>query len=301
MNIEALQIFVEVMRRGDYSSVAKDRNLSPSSISRTIASLEKQLGVRLFQRTTRSLSPTEAGKLYFKRVEPVVEELEYARLAVIDSNTNLSGTLRITASPSLGATCISPLLTEFTQLHPDLTVDLRLTDIVLDPVSENIDVAIRQGPLADSTLVAERLMQTVYSVCASPEYLEKNGELQQPSDIAHYKCLTFPLPGFRSIWKFRLKNNPQRVEQVNIKSRLTVNLGLVLKKCAIDGAGLALLSDWLIGSSFEDGELVNVFPEHQVTATEFETMAWIVYPSRTYIPEKVRVFTTFLKGRLKHL
>jgi len=99
MNIEALKIFVEVMRRGDYSSVAKDRDLSPSSISRTIASLEKQLGVRLFQRTTRSLSPTEAGKLYFKRVEPVVEELEYARLVVVDSTKNLSGTIRITASP----------------------------------------------------------------------------------------------------------------------------------------------------------------------------------------------------------
>ncbi len=298
MNIEALQIFVEVMRRGDYSSVAKDRDLAPSSISRTIASLEKQLGVRLFQRTTRSLSPTEAGKLYFKRVEPIVEELEYARLAVVDSTKKLSGTLRITASPSLGATCISPLLTEFTKLHPDLTVDLHLTDRVLDPVSENIDVAIRQGPLLDSTLVAERLMQTVYSVCASPEYLKENGKPQQPNDIANHHCLTFPLPGFKSTWKFRTKNAPHHVEQVNIKTKLTVNLGLVLKKCAIDGAGLALLSDWLIGSSFEDGELVNIFPDHQITATNFETMVWIIYPTRTYIPEKVRVFTSFLKGKL---
>ena len=298
MNIEALQIFVEVMRRGDYSSVAKDRDLSPSSISRTIASLEKQLGVRLFQRTTRSLSPTEAGKLYFKRVEPAVEELEYARLAVVDSTRNLSGTIRVTASPSLGATCISPLLTEFTALHPDLTMDLHLTDMVLDPVSENIDVAIRQGPLADSTLVAERLMQTVYSVCASPEYLARNGKPQQPADIAHHHCLTFPLPGFRSTWKFRTKSAPQHIEHVNINSRLTVNLGIALKKCAIDGAGLALLSDWLIESSFKDGELVNLFPDHQITATQFDTMAWIIYPSRTYIPEKVRVFTSFLKEKL---
>jgi len=298
MNIEALQIFVEVMRRGDYSSVAKDRNLAPSSISRTITSLEKQLGVRLFQRTTRSLSPTEAGKLYFKRVEPIVEELEYARLAVVDSSRSLSGTLRITASPSLGATCISPLLAEFTKLHPDLTVDLHLTDMVLDPVSENIDVAIRQGPLVDSTLIAERLMQTVYSVCASPDYLERNGKPHQPNDISHHNCLTFPLPGFKSAWKFRIRDAPQYVEKVDIKSRLTVNLGIVLKRSAVDGAGLALLSDWLIGSSFEDGELVNVFPDHQVTATDFETMVWIVYPSRTYIPEKVRAFTFYLKSKL---
>ena len=298
MNIEALQIFVEVMHRGDYSSVAKDRNLAPSSISRTITSLEKQLGVRLFQRTTRSLSPTEAGKLYFKHVSPVIEELEYARLAVVDSSRSLSGTLRITASPSLGATCISPLLAEFTKLHPDLTVDLHLTDVVLDPVSENIDVAIRQGPLVDSTLVAERLMQTVYSVCASPEYLERNGKPHQPNDIAHHNCLTFPLPGFKSAWKFRIRDAPQYVEKVDIKSRLTVNLGIVLKRSAVDGAGLALLSDWLIGSSFEDGELVNVFPDHQVTATDFETMVWIVYPSRAYIPEKVRAFTAFLKDKL---
>ena len=298
MNIEALQIFVEVMRRGDYSSVARDRGLAPSSISRAIVSLEKQLGVRLFQRTTRSLSPTEAGKLYFKRVEHIVEELEYARLAVVDSARNLSGTLRITASPSLGATCISPLLTEFTKLHPSLIVNLHLTDLVLDTVSENIDVAIRQGPLVDSTLVAERLMQAAYTVCASPEYLEKNGKPQQPNDIAHHHCLTFPLPGFRSTWKFRRKNSPQYVEQVNIKSRLTVNLGLALRQCAIDGAGLALLSDWLIGSSLDDGKLVNVFPDHQITATNFETIVWIVYPSRTYIPEKVRAFTSFLKGKL---
>jgi len=299
MNLETIEIFVDVMRRGDYSSVAKDRNLAPSSVSRTIASLEKQLGVRLFQRTTRRLSPTEAGNLYFERVESVVEELEHARLAVVDAAQNLSGTLRITASPSLGITCISPLLAEFAELHPNLTVDLRLTDAVLDPVAENIDVAIRQGPLLDSTLVAERLMPTVYSVCASPTYLEKNGWPQQPADIAQHPCLTFPLPGFRSTWKFRQKNTSENIEPINISSKLSVNIGIVLKKCAIDGAGLALLSDWLIGSSFQDGELINVFPDHQVTATNFETMVWIVYPSRAYIPAKVRAFTDFLKEKLQ--
>ena len=138
-----LQIFVEVIRQGSFAAVARDRNLDPSSVSRAIAGLEAELGVRLFQRTTRQLSPTEAGTAYFERIEPLVEEMQQANNLATDMSRQPKGTLRVTASVSFGQKCIVPLLPNFGTLYPDLTVDLLLTDAVVDLFAERIDVALR--------------------------------------------------------------------------------------------------------------------------------------------------------------
>lgn len=291
-----LQLFVDVVRQGSFAAVARDRNLDPSSVSRAIAALEAELGIRLFQRTTRQLSPTEAGITYFERIEPLVDEIRQATAAAADLSDQPRGKLRITASVSFGLKCIVPLLPQFASLYPDLTVDLLLIDAVVDLLAERVDVAVRLGLLADSSLVAQQLMRTHYSVCASPDYLKRSPQLEQPMDIAQHHCLLFPLAGFRSRWIF--KDRGGALSEVAVQGRTLISSAIALQQCAIAGMGLVLLPNWLIDDDLQAGTLVNVFPNHAVTATDFSTAAWLVYPSRTYVPLKVRVFIDFLKNSM---
>ncbi len=291
-----LQLFVEVMNQGSFAAVARDRNLDPSSVSRAISSLEAELGIRLFQRTTRQLSPTEAGTIYFERIEPLIEEMQQAIDVATDASGLPKGTLRVTASVSFGHKCIVPLLPQFESLYPDLTIDLLLTDAVVDLFAERMDVAIRLGLLADSTLIAQQLMRTHYSVCASPEYLRRLPPLKKPEDIESHSCLLFPLPGFRSKWIF--KDRQRELSEVSVSGRTMISSAIALQHCAIAGMGLALLPNWLIEEDLRIGALIDVFPDYDVTATDFSTAAWLVYPSRAYVPLKVRAFIDFLKNSI---
>lgn len=288
-----LQIFVEVMRQGSFAAVARDRNIDPSSVSRAIAGMEEELGIRLFQRTTRQLSPTEAGIAYFERVEPLVEEMQQAIAVAADISGQPKGTLRVTASVSFGLKCIVPLLANLETMYPELTVNLLLTDAIVDLLAERIDVAVRLGPLADSTLIAQQLMRTCYFVCASPQYLKRWGQPETPSDVEQHNCLLFPLAGFRSRWIFRDRNGD--MSETPVRGRTIISSAIALQQCAIAGMGLALLPHWLIDEDLHAGTLVNVFPDYEVTATDFSTAAWLVYPTRAYVPLKVRVFIDFLK------
>lgn len=296
MDISVLEIFVEVMRQGSFAAVARERNIDPSSVSRTIAALESEIGVRLFQRTTRQLAPTEAGITYFQRVEPLVEEMQQAIIAAKDISGQPKGTLRVTASVSFGLKCIVPLLPKFEAMYPELTVELLLTDAVVDLFAERIDVAVRLGQLADSTFIAQQLMRTRYWVCASPDYLQQWGQPQTPSDVEQHNCLLFPLAGFRTRWTFKDKDGD--LKEISVRGRTIISNALALQQCARAGMGLALLPHWLIDEDVDTNKLVNLFPHYQVTATDFNTAAWLVYPSRAYIPLKVRVFAEELK---KHI
>ncbi len=293
MDISVLQTFIEVMRQGSFAAVARERNIDPSSVSRSISALEKELGVRLFQRTTRQLSPTEVGITYFHRIEPLVEEMQQAVDLVKEVSGQPKGTLRITASVSFGLKCIVPLLAEFETLYPDLSIDLLLTDSRIDLLTERIDLAIRLGSLKDSTLIAQKLMSTSYLVCASPNYLKRWGQLNKPEDIAQHNCLLFPLAGFRERWIFR--NNQGEIREIAVHGDTIISNAIGLQQCAIAGMGLALLPKWLINDDLEAGTLIDVLPSYDVTATDFQTSAWLVYPSRNYVPLKVRVFIDFLK------
>jgi DNA-binding transcriptional LysR family regulator len=293
MELSVLQTFVDVVKQGSFAAVARDRNVDPSSISRAIAGLEEELGIRLLQRTTRHLSPTEAGMTYFQRIEPLVEEMQQAIDVAADMSGQPKGTLRLTASVSFGLKCIVPLLPDFKALYPDLTLDLLLTDATVDLFTERIDLAIRLGLLADSALIAQRLMPTHYFVCASPKYLKRSGHPQTPREVETHNCLLFPLAGFRSKWRF--KHPDQEESEVVVQGDTVISNAIALQQCAIAGMGLALLPHWLVNDELQAGTLVNVFPKYQVTATEFNTAAWLVYPSRAYVPLKVRVLMEFLK------
>ena len=297
MDLSALRAFIDVARRGNFAAAARDRNVDPSSMSRIIAALEEELGLRLFQRTTRRLALTEAGELYLRRVEACVDELDQARDEALAIGAGPVGTLRLTASVGFGRTCVVPLLPEFRATFPALKLELLLTDANLDLVAERIDLAFRLGPSVDADVIGVKLFGTRYRVCASPAYLTKAPALTAPCDLSNHRCLRFVLPEFRSRWLFRSTDG--NISEVPVDGDLVTSSALALRECAIAGMGPALLADWLIDGDIAEGRLVDVFPAYHVAATTFDTAAWLLYPSRAFLPKKVRTSIDFFRRKLR--
>ncbi len=297
MDLNYLQIFVDVVRRGSFAAVARDHDLAPSSVSRAVAALEDEMGVRLLQRTTRQMQPTEAGHLYFQRIEPVIDELQQAQLMASDISENPVGRLRITTSTTFGNMAIMPLISEFMCRYPGLSLDVEMTEANLDLLAEGIDVAVRLGSLADSSLVATRLHDMNFVVCASPAYLKKYGTPQKPQDLAQHNCLIFPMRGYNNQWGFR--NKQGEIIMANISGNISVSNALALKQCAMQDMGISLLTQWTVWQELQEGSLVKLFPDYSVTANDFDNAIWLVYPSQGYLPVKVRVFIDFLKEKFK--
>jgi len=296
MDINTLTLLVDVMHQGSFAAVARHRDLDPSSVSRTIAGLEDELGVRLFHRTTRQLSLTEAGQVYLARVEPLVHELEEARSAVKDVSTTPTGTLRMTTSASCGQRLIVPMLKDFRALYPDLSIEMLLTDKYVDLIAERIDIAVRLGPQLDNGFVGVKLAQPRYYVCAAPDYIARTGAPEKPTDLSQRDCLLLDLPDYRSRWLFRDAAGAGMT--VPVHGGIIISNAEALRQCALDGMGPALLADWVVNEDLERGNLVDLFPGHRVAATEFGSAIWALYPSRSYLPLKVRVFLDYLKTNI---
>jgi len=296
MNLKDLRLFVEVALRGSFSSVARDRDLDPSSVSRTIADLETDLGARLFQRSSRHMALTEAGKRFLGDVEPLLDDFERARESAVSSLEHPSGTLRITAPVTYGQMRILPILCEFRAVYPDVGIEALFTDQYLDLVTNRIDLAIRLAPRIEGDLVASKLMDTGYRVVASPGYLRAARPLTRPSDISAHRCLLFPMKQFRTRWIFR--DAVGKLEEVPVAGDLVLSPAGSLLSAAIAGLGPSLLPCWLVDPEIVAGRLVDIFPDHSVTATTFDSAAWIVYPSRSHLPSKVRVMIDFLRPRI---
>lgn len=297
MNIENLHLLLAVSRRGSFAAVAKERDMDPSSVSRAIADLEGELGLRLFQRSTRSMTLTEAGEIYLARLEPLLDELEHARDAAVQVSRAPRGVLRLTASVTFGQVCVVPLLGEFRARYPDLKVECMFTDANVDLVAERVDLAIRLAPAIEGDVVVSKLMDTRYGVYASPDYVARRPPLVRPADLAGHQVLLFNLRAYRTHWLFR--NRAGDEERVEIEGKLTFSPASALLTAALNGLGPALLPDWLVAHAVARGLLVRLFPDHAATATTFDTAAWIVYPSRSYLPNKVRVMADFLREKLQ--
>jgi DNA-binding transcriptional LysR family regulator len=296
MQLEALSLFVAVAQRLSFAAVAKERDLDPSSVSRAIGELEAELGLRLFQRTTRSMALTEAGALYLAHIEPLIDEMARAREAATQVTGAPRGVLRLTASVTFGQMRIVPLLPAFRALYPALKVECLFTDANIDLVAERIDLAIRLAPIIEGDLIAAKLMDTRYRVVASPAYLEAGPPLVQPADLSRHRVLLFNIKTYRTRWLFQ--DAAGTIETVPIDGDITLTPAGSLLTAALAGLGPALLPDWLVDEAVRAGQLVDVFPHHAATATTFDTAAWLVYPSRAYLPGKVRAMADFLKGRL---
>lgn len=295
MEFGDLEIFGDVAKASSFAEVARRRDTDPSSISRAISALEAELGTRLLHRTTRSLTLTEAGVRFARRAETLLEDFAAARAEALDATDIPSGVVRLTASVGFAQVCIVPLLPELCAQYDRLDIDLVATDANLDLAAEGIDLAVRLAPRPHGDYVATILRPTNYHVVASPAFAARH-KLEVPEDLHGVPTVVFPIGGFRNRWVFRQSGG--RTFEVGVRGRVKASSSIALRDLARNGVGAALLGDWLVEEDLTIGTLVDLFPTHAVTATEFETAAWLLYPSRKFLPAKTRAVIEFLRARL---
>src|SRR3989440_1411740 len=295
MELDLLRLFADVARRRSFAAVARERDIDASAISRGMAALEADLGVRLLQRTTRSMNLTEAGEIYLSRILPLIEDLDQARDEVAASRNEPVGSVRVTASLTFGQVCLAPQLPAFRTAFPRLHLELILSDENLDLFAERIDIALRLGPSYRADVIGVKLFPTRYLVVASPDYLLRHSAPSTPRELTNRNCLLFSLPDFRSRWRFRRDG---QIEEVPVSGDILISNALTLRSAAIQGLGPALLADWTVSEDIQSGRLVELFADWDVAATSFDTAAWLLYPSRARLPFKVRSTIDFLRRSL---
>lgn len=296
MELDDLKLAIEVARLGSFTAAARQRETDPSSVSRSIAALEAQTGIRLFHRSTRRLSLTDAGARYLEQVAPALEALECACDAAKADAGTPQGRVRITASVAFGLEQLVPLLPRLREALPEVELELLLEDGMVDLVGQGIDLAIRLAPAPSGDLISTRLGRTRYLVCASPRYLKAHDAPTKPQDLSAHACLRYALPGLRSVWKFQ--GQDRDITEVAVNGPVTISNAMALRQAACLGLGVALLADWLVAAELEKGRLVTLLPDYAATATEFDTGAWLLYPSRDYLPRRTRAVIDFLKAEL---
>lgn len=294
MTLDSLRLLLRIRQHGTLAGAARAMGVDPSSVSRALSAIEAELGLRVFQRTTRRLTVTEDGARVLTRLGPLVDEISDVLDDARDQRRRASGRLRITASVAFGEVCLVPLLPEFRRLYPDVSIDLLLTDARLDIVAEAVDLAIRLVPAPEGDLMTTRLMSTRYHVCAAPDYLARMGHPEKPEDLSAHECLQLTLADHGADWRFHDPGGHQIT--VPVRGDVRVSNPLALRSATRIGLGPAMLADWLVREDLETGRLVDLFPGWQATATSFDTGAWLLYPSRAYLPAKTRAMIDFLKA-----
>lgn len=284
-NLGDLEVFVRVIASGSMSTAARDLGLSPAVVSKRIKRLEDKLGTRLLQRTTRQISLTEAGLGFHERVLTVLGGLEEAEAFASGRSSEVNGTLKISASTSFGRMHVAPHLKPFMQAHPDLTINLVLSDEFTDIVGGGFDLAIRIAELNDSSLVARRLAPVRRVLCASPAYLAEHGMPDTLDDLKKHRCL--PAHNHDS-WRLEGPNGPVTLRP---EGMLITNSSEVIREAVIAGLGIALRSTWDVGAELKSGKLVQVLPQYESSRN---VALSAVYPSRQFLPAKVRLFIDYL-------
>ncbi len=289
MNLESFQIFIEVYLLKSFAEVAKRKNVAPSSVTRIIASLESELGFKLFQRTTRKISTTEKGEEFFRRIQPIYEELKDIKEKLCDEQ--VSGTLRLTANTTFSNLFLNDVILKFQKKYPEITFEYIISDKNLDLIDDRIDVGIRFGKLPDSSMIGLKLFDLDYVTCCSPAYLGKR-RINSPEELKNEKQVSFYLDRYNLIWKFRKGN---KVFDINITPKIKVTGALAIIDFLIKGAGIGVIPKKFIENELRKKELIPILKPYKVTPTEFDSAAWIIYPSREYVPLKVQKFVDFLK------
>ncbi|KQZ97595.1 LysR family transcriptional regulator [Rhizobium sp. Root564] len=286
-NLGDLEVFASVAASGSMSVAAKALGYSPAVISKRIKRLEEKLGARLFQRTTRQISLTEAGQGFHQRILAVLEGLEEAEDFVSGRSNMLTGALKVSASTSFGRMHVAPHLKGFMDQHPSLSINLTLSDDFIDIVAGGYDLAIRIADLSDSSLVARRLAPVRRVLCASRTYVEEHGLPQTIEDLKNHRCL----PAHNNdLWRLE---GPEGAFNLRPEGLLVTNSSEVIREAVISGLGIALRSTWDIGPEMKSGALVQVLPAYEGSRN---VALSAVYSSRRFLPAKVRLFIDYLAG-----
>lgn len=296
-----LKTFCVVVANGGFSSAARELGLATSSVTRLVNALEERLGVALLNRSTRSVTLTEAGRTYHEDAHRLLEQLDSADDAVGTRAADVSGVLRVAAPVTFAAMYISPILPELRARHPKLALDLRLSDTAVNLVDESIDVAIRIGSLdPQANLIARRLSGHQRVLCASPDYLARRGTPQHAPELSTHDCLQFTFTDNRRTWRLRRRDaNPETlVEEVRVNSIVQANSGEVLRQAAMAGLGIAMLSDWLVRDDLQAGRLVRVLDQYDVNPGQMDVALYALYQANRRGSQKIRAFVELLSEHL---
>jgi DNA-binding transcriptional LysR family regulator len=292
-SVAGMRIFARVVDSGSFSAAGRQLGVAPSSVSRQINELEEELGARLFHRTTRKLSLTEAGHLYYERAARVIMDVDEARLAVSQLGA-ATGILRITVPSGIGRELVASAIPAFLEQYPGVRVVLSMTDLNVDLVEGEIDVAIRVGQLRDSSLKVRKIGESRRVVCASPHYLKKAGTPKTPADLAHHNCITWRDHPGHNIWRFRGKDG---TSEVRVSGSFFSRSADALAAAAMAGLGLILLPDWNIGIELRQKQLKVVLADYE--AIPKISPVWAVHSHQRHVPPKIRAFIDFLVERFR--
>jgi DNA-binding transcriptional LysR family regulator len=290
----AVNSFAKVVELGSFARAAERLGLSTSAVSRQVSELESHLNARLLNRTTRRLSLTEAGQSFYEHSVQLIADLEDAEASVRTDAAEPRGTLRMTCGVSFGTRYLAPALADFSARHPDVLLDLDLSDRAVDLVEEGFDLAVRIGNIGSQGMVSRRLGWTQIVCCAAPAYLARRGEpIREPADLAQHECLSYTNAGLPNVWHFASSDGRESSVTVRVAPRHRANNGQVLASLAVQGLGIVYEPDFIVAQEIRAGQLVQLLPGHRPPRSPIAA----VYPSRRHLSAKVRSFVEFLGER----
>ena len=286
-----MSIFARVVGRGSFAAAASDLGLSPSAVSKLMTRLESRLGVRLLSRTTRRLALTAEGEIFLDRSRNILDAIEVAESEVASTRQAAQGHLRVHAFPTFAVDHLSAALPEFLVRYPRITFEFLVTNRVADLVDDNIDIALRVGPLSDSAFVARKITDLTQVVCASPAYLKKHGTPLHPHDLAKHTCLTLShVPDSRT-WSFNVGGE---TVQVKVNGPVVADSAHMLVRLAINGAGIVRFGDIIVAQAIQDGRLIPVLESLQQRES---FPLWAIFQAGRQRAPRVKAFVDFLMER----
>jgi DNA-binding transcriptional LysR family regulator len=291
--LQAMEMFVRVVETGSFSRAAQEFATTQPTVTKQVAAMEARLKVRLLNRNTRGVSPTEAGALYYERCKAIVRDTEEADSAVRTRQTLAQGLLRVGSSVAFGRRVLVPLALEFMRQHPQLRVDLSFEDRYTDLVAQGIDVAVRMGKLADSSLGARFLGANPWLMVASPTYLRKHGTPRKPAELSSHETLIYTSVQGSDVW--RVVSPRGEASTVPITARLRSNNLSAVLAAARSHLGVAALPWYVASDSLASGAVVEVLKGYSLPEQEIHA----VYPSPKLVPQKVQAFIAYLQGRFE--
>lgn len=291
--LAAMETFVYVVETGSFSAAARRLNIGQPAVSKTIAQLEKRLAVSLLLRSTRGLTPTEAGLAFFERARRAIDEANEADNAARGSASGLSGNLRISAAVTFGRLHVVPQLGPFLEQHPQLNIDLMLDDRNINLVEEGIDVALRMGPLSDSSLTARKIADCRRVVLGSPAYFDRHGEPSCPADLNQHQGIVYNLSG-GATWIFT-QGSEQQTQ--TLTGRLRVSAAEGLRAAVLADQGLTIASQWMFAPELASGAVRAVMSDWVLPDQDL----WAVFPTGRMVSAKARAFVEYMENLLKHL
>jgi len=292
--MQSMAVFRRVVEAKSFSAVARETNMSQSTVSKHIASLEERLDTKLLNRSTRFLKLTEAGKEYYHHCIRILNDFQEAEASIGKGKINPTGTLRISTSAAFGRTCIVPYLNEFLASYPDINIDLIFDDDYTDLVKEGIDLAIRIGPLEDSSLIARKIGSSPRVVVASTDYLVKHGRPKKPADLLKHDCLFYSLQKSPDLWYFN--STQEGDESIRVSGRLKASSPDAICDATIAGLGISILGEWYVRDYVKQGKLKIILPDYKPTAYDIHA----VYPERKFVPQKVKRMISFLSEKINN-